>query len=169
MGAGKQVVSFALTGWSLSRRPSLSRLEPATSYGSARDITGCFDQRNGAYVPNLDVYLANCSHSLLSNLKMLFTIYQRTDPSPKAHRESDFAFLDRSARPEMERVRHYLEGLVGEYPQEERDELVARLKSGDDTHFKSAVFELALFASISLSRLFIAGESLIFVNGSDQS
>ncbi|HFZ1050433.1 TPA: hypothetical protein ACIJSU_006323, partial [Pseudomonas aeruginosa] len=77
---------------------------------------------------------------------MIFTAYQRTDASPKTNRESNFAFLDRSAWPEMERVRHYLEGLVGEYPQEERDELVARLKCGDDTHFKSAVFELALHA-----------------------
>lgn len=76
---------------------------------------------------------------------MIFTDYQRTDASPKTNRESDFAFLDRSARPEMERVRHYLEGLVGEYPQGERDELVARLKCGNDTHFKSAVFELALY------------------------
>mgnify|MGYP003575525459 FL=1 len=77
---------------------------------------------------------------------MIFTDYQRANASPKANRESNFAFLDRSARPEMERVRHYLESLVGEYPQEERAELVARLKCGNDTHFKSAVFELALYA-----------------------
>jgi|GEM_PF-5496206 len=76
---------------------------------------------------------------------MLFIEYLRNDSSPKAHLESDFSFLDRSSRPEIERVRHYLENLVGEYPQEERDELVARLKCGDDTHFKSAVFELALY------------------------
>ncbi len=79
-------------------------------------------------------------------LNMIFTDYQRANASPKANRESNFAFLDRSARPEMERVRHYLESLVGEYPQEERAELVARLKCGNDTHFKSAVFELALYA-----------------------
>lgn len=77
---------------------------------------------------------------------MIFTEISRADASPKANRESNFAFLDRSARPEMGRVRRYLEGLVGEYPQKERDELVARLKCGDDTHFKSAVFELALYA-----------------------
>lgn len=77
---------------------------------------------------------------------MLFTDYQRTDSSPKANRECDFAFLNRSARPEIERVRQFLESLVEEYPQEEQAELVARVKCGNDTHFKSALFELALYA-----------------------
>lgn len=79
-------------------------------------------------------------------MNIIFTEYQRVDASPKANRESSFAFLDRSARPEMDRVRHYLETLMGEYPQEARAELVARLRCGDDTHFKSTVFELVLYA-----------------------
>ncbi|MBJ2286006.1 hypothetical protein JFT66_17775 [Pseudomonas sp. MF6755] len=77
---------------------------------------------------------------------MLFADYQRTDSSIKASRESDFAFLDRSAMPEIERVRQFLEALVKDYPEEEHAELVARIQSGNDTHFKSSIFELALHA-----------------------
>ncbi len=77
---------------------------------------------------------------------MLFTDRKRTDSSPKANRESDFAFLDRSARPEIERVRQFLETLAAGYPLDELAELVARVRSGNDTHFKSSVFELVLYA-----------------------
>jgi hypothetical protein len=77
---------------------------------------------------------------------MLFTERQRTDSSPKANRESDFVFLDRSARAEVERVRQFLETLAAGYPQEELAELIARVRSGNDTHFKSAIFELVLHA-----------------------
>lgn len=77
---------------------------------------------------------------------MLFTERHRTDSSPKANRECDFAFLDRSAWPEIERVRQFLEMLAAGYPQDELAELIARVRSGNDTHFKSAVFELVLHA-----------------------
>jgi len=76
---------------------------------------------------------------------MLFTNYQRSDSSVKANRESDFAFLERSSRPEIERVRQFLETLVKGYPEAERTELVARIKSRNDTHFKSSIFELTLY------------------------
>lgn len=77
---------------------------------------------------------------------MLFTHRQRTDASAKTNRESEFAFMDRSARPEIERVRQFLEELVQGYPSEEQAELAARIRSGDDTHFKSSAFELLLYA-----------------------
>jgi hypothetical protein len=77
---------------------------------------------------------------------MLFTEILRTDVTRKTNRESDFAFLDRSARPEMERVRHFLEYLARDYPRSELIELVARVRSGNDTQFKSAVFELSLYS-----------------------
>lgn len=77
---------------------------------------------------------------------MIFTERPRTDSTPKANRESDFAFLDRSARPGMERVRRFLETCVAGYPEVERPELIARVRSGNDTHFKSAIFELLLHA-----------------------
>ncbi|RJG09041.1 hypothetical protein D3879_24825 [Pseudomonas cavernicola] len=77
---------------------------------------------------------------------MLFTNYQRNDSSAKTNRESEFGFLDRSARPEIERVRQFLETLAMGYPEEELAELVTRVRSGNDTHFKSSIFELVLHA-----------------------
>lgn len=79
---------------------------------------------------------------------MLFNDQHRTDATPKRNRESDFSFLDRSARPEMERVRIFLEDLTRTYPAQEIDELRARIRSGNDAHFKSATFELILHASL---------------------
>lgn len=77
---------------------------------------------------------------------MLFANYQRTDAHSKAATESDFHFLDRSARPEIACVRQKLEDLISEYPAEHSDELNARIACGDDTHFRSATFELLLHA-----------------------
>ncbi len=80
---------------------------------------------------------------------MLFSEFERTDSSPKTNQESDFAFLDRSARPEIGRVRDYLYQLCQEYPDEEVVEQVARIQSNDDTNFRSAVFELLLYSALS--------------------
>lgn len=84
--------------------------------------------------------------SCASRLTMLFIDRKRTDSSPKVNRESEFAFLDRSSRPEIERVRQFLEKLAMGYPAEELAELIARVQSGNDTHFKSSIFELVLHA-----------------------
>lgn len=46
----------------------------------------------------------------------------------------------------MGHVRQLLEQLTQEYPHYERGELIARVRSGNDTHFKSATFELFLHA-----------------------
>lgn len=75
---------------------------------------------------------------------MLFNPYDRTDASRKLQAESSWAFLDRSARPEIVRVREYLETAVSNYPAAERDELVARLRSGDEVAFRSTTFEVLL-------------------------
>lgn len=75
---------------------------------------------------------------------MLFTERIRTDSTRKTNRESDFAFMDRSSRGEIDRVRVFIEALASRYPKEELPELVARVRSGNDTHFKSAIFELVL-------------------------
>lgn len=75
---------------------------------------------------------------------MIFTEYERTDDSPKKMGESDFAFLDRSARPEIATVRGFVERLLEAYPQSELAELVARIRSGDNVAFRSAGFELII-------------------------
>lgn len=79
---------------------------------------------------------------------MLFSDRPRTDATPKRNRESDFSFLDRSARPEMERVRQFLEELARAYPAGEMEELCARVRSSNDPNFRSATFELILHAAL---------------------
>lgn len=75
---------------------------------------------------------------------MIFTDYERTDDSPKKMGESDFAFLDRSARPEIASIRGFVERLLEAYPQDEVVEMVARIQSGDNVAFRSAGFELII-------------------------
>lgn len=79
---------------------------------------------------------------------MLFSTLPRTDTTPKRHRESEFSFLERSARPEIARVRQFLEEAIGIYPGNEVDELCARIRSGNDIHFRSGTFELILHACL---------------------
>ena len=74
----------------------------------------------------------------------VFDPVQRTDDAPKRNTESDFGFYNRSARPEFARVRTLLEECIQHYPNNEVNELIARIRSGDNTHFQSATFELVL-------------------------
>jgi len=76
---------------------------------------------------------------------MIFTEYERTDDGPKKMSESDFAFLDRSPRPEIAAVRSFVVQLLEAYPHDGVAEMVARVRSGDDVAFRSAGFELLIY------------------------
>lgn len=80
---------------------------------------------------------------------MIFSQYCRQDLSAKLSGESSFAFLDRSARVEIQSVRDKLESIILEYPNEEMFELISRLRSGNDQHFNSAFFELLLYCGLT--------------------
>jgi len=75
---------------------------------------------------------------------MLFSDIARSDDSSKRATETDFAFLDRCAWQSVGRIRNFIEACLEQYPSAERDELIARLRSGDARHFGSATFELFL-------------------------
>lgn len=75
---------------------------------------------------------------------MLFESAIRTDDSPKRATETDFQFIDRSSRPEIQNVRIILNDFFSNYPPEEQAELKARIESGDVRHFRSGTFELIL-------------------------
>lgn len=79
---------------------------------------------------------------------MLFSDNIRTDETVKRERESSFAFLERSSRPEIARVRDLLEVAVSNYARSELDELFARIRSDDEVAFRSATFELLLHESL---------------------
>ena len=85
----------------------------------------------------------------LKNSKLkVFDDVQRTDDSPMKNVETDYDFYNRSSRPEMELVRNIIEEAMKHYPALEVDELISRLKSKDDIHFRSATFELFLHEAL---------------------
>ncbi len=75
-------------------------------------------------------------------MSKLFTVYDRTDTSPKKNSESVFSCLDRSARPEIRHLRDVIESWLADYPESEVNELVKRMRS---TEFDSAYFELLVY------------------------
>ncbi|HJV88287.1 MAG TPA: hypothetical protein VJ698_22650 [Noviherbaspirillum sp.] len=79
---------------------------------------------------------------------MPFSDIERTNTAPKHAGESSFRFLDRSAHPPIDRVRTFLSEALSRYPVAERDELVARLRSENETHFRSATFEVFLHEAL---------------------
>lgn len=78
----------------------------------------------------------------------VFDNLKRTDDTPKRNIESDFVFYNRSARAEIKQVREVIEECAKNYPREELEELISRLRSGDDVHFRSASFELFLHEAL---------------------
>jgi hypothetical protein len=78
----------------------------------------------------------------------LFQEKPRNYDGPKTYIESDFDYLDRSARKEAERVRQFLNGVIANFPAEDARDLISRLKSGDKRAFDSATFEILLYAIV---------------------
>jgi hypothetical protein len=76
---------------------------------------------------------------------LLFDDFERTDSSRLKPSETIFQFYNRNARPESARVRDLLERAFSEYPESERRELIARLRSTAPSQSTSAEFELLLF------------------------
>lgn len=58
--------------------------------------------------------------------------------------ETQFAYLNRSGRPEAERVRELVGAWFAEYPAEHRKTLIGRFRSAIDDEHRSAFFELFL-------------------------
>jgi hypothetical protein len=73
---------------------------------------------------------------------------ERSDDRPKENKEADYEFYNRSSWPQMQLVRDLLDDFVSRYPDSEQSELIARIKSGNDDHFKSATFELFLHEAL---------------------
>jgi len=74
----------------------------------------------------------------------LFRAKDRTNSAPKTNTEGFFEHLDRSAHPPMKKLREFIETLLSEYPEGERNDLVKRLKNGTEDTAQSALFELII-------------------------
>jgi len=77
----------------------------------------------------------------------LFDDFDRTDHSPASHLEDHFTFLNRVATPYWERVRALLAAWIDRLPDEDRADVVARMRSGDRRQFLGAFWETYLFVS----------------------
>jgi len=75
----------------------------------------------------------------------IFDDIPRQDTGALQPDETLFAFLNRSGRPIETRVREKLDGWLTGYPENLRDDLVARLRSTSDDQHRSAFFELFLY------------------------
>lgn len=80
---------------------------------------------------------------------MLFEDYERTYMGPSGYSESQYAFLDRSGRPEFERVRSLMNQWFTEYPKCSRADLKGRIRSNVSRQHFGALGELFLHALIS--------------------
>jgi len=79
---------------------------------------------------------------------MIFSNAIRTDETTKSKRETNFDFLNRSARPEIARVRNLISSCLKHYPRGGIDELISRIKSSSEQTFRSASFELLLHEAL---------------------
>jgi hypothetical protein len=74
----------------------------------------------------------------------IFDDIARENDQPRQEGEPLFSYLNKSCRPEAERVRALVDEWIGEYPGSHREALVARLRSDIDDQHQSAFFELFL-------------------------
>jgi hypothetical protein len=75
----------------------------------------------------------------------IFDNIPRDDTEPLPPGEAQFAYLNRSGRPEAARVRDKAEAWFASYPDTHRDDLLARFRSAIDDQHQSAFFELFLY------------------------
>ncbi|MCK1695224.1 hypothetical protein [Bradyrhizobium sp. 144] len=74
----------------------------------------------------------------------IFDDIARENDQPRQEGEPLFSYLNKSSRPEAERVRTLVDEWIKEYPESHREPLVARLRSDIDDQHQSAFFELFL-------------------------
>lgn len=76
----------------------------------------------------------------------IFDKISRSDTRAARYTDSRFHYLNRSAREAAQMIRNTIENWFLAFPHNCKDELRARLRSNNDTHFLSAYFELYLYS-----------------------
>jgi len=76
----------------------------------------------------------------------LFMNSTQSDPAPRWQGETHYAYLERSSHPIAVVLRSKLEEWFASFPGGAKDEVAARIRSGNETNFESAFFELYLNA-----------------------
>lgn len=85
--------------------------------------------------------------------RSLFDQRARSDSTPIALGESQWEFIDRSARAEVAPVRALLNTWFAAYPEPHRGGLLGQLRSRAESQFRAAFWELYLHAALSASGL----------------
>ena len=80
---------------------------------------------------------------------MLFDNIPRNFKGPRGHSDPLYEYINRSARPSMERIRILLEDWFSNYPADAQNEIRARFRTSDDIQHRSAFFEIYLHALLS--------------------
>jgi len=74
----------------------------------------------------------------------LFDDIERNDIGLRLYSEPEFIYLNRSARPVVQKVREVMDDWYSHYPESHRADLRGRFRSPDDTNHRSAFYELFL-------------------------
>jgi len=77
-------------------------------------------------------------------VERIFEDIQRTERRPRRYSQSSFEFYSTSARPGMAAIRDLIERWYGQFPRDGKADIRGRFRSGDETGFQSAFFELYL-------------------------
>jgi hypothetical protein len=78
----------------------------------------------------------------------LFEEKSRNQTGRKLRTQRDFDFLERISWPECENIRNLLNFLTNDPIIKNETDIIQRINSGNDTNFKSAVFELFLYTML---------------------
>lgn len=76
---------------------------------------------------------------------MIFSEIPKTNNGPKSYSQSDFDYLEKSAREDAKCIRDVIESWISNYPDiDDRKDLIGRFKSNDNLQHTSSAFELYL-------------------------
>ena len=92
-------------------------------------------------------------------IAVLFNEITRTYAGPADQAESEFAYLDRSARPGSEKIRLALEEWFNHYPADEQEEFASRFRSEEPYSCISATFELYLHELLRANGVYCSNTS----------
>jgi hypothetical protein len=79
---------------------------------------------------------------------IIFDDFIRDDSRYIKNGESEYAFLNRCSLNHISQAREFVDSIAANYPAHELQELRARIRSGDNIHFKSSIFELLLHEAL---------------------
>jgi hypothetical protein len=81
-------------------------------------------------------------------MAMLFEHKERLRFAPMQHGENEYAFYDSSARPEFDVYRALVNGWIGQLPEAEQGEMIARFRKSDNAAYQATLAELTIFAAL---------------------